>query len=285
MRQTIFLLMLLPAILLAGDIAPQAEKGEIFFGEPVVLTVTVKPGKELSAFPKGDDARFSLVKTEPEGDRIKLTLSALETGTLKTPPITLRVDGTEYAVLPVEVTVKPNTAESDTQLRDIKPPVKAYEPDYTLLWVLGGLLLIAALFYLFWRLSRRRRKESLIPVAEKTPYQLAMEYYRRAEQELRDMEYEKFADTVTAGIRHYLELTKKRPFLEMTTSEVRRMLKKSDLPADDTDRIVSLLADADRFKYADERFTAGQFDHLLAEFRTIIDVIEKRGTVSTTPQG
>ncbi len=285
MRYALFLILLLPALLRAEDITPQLEKKEVFFGEPVVLTVPVSPGKELSAFPKSDDANFALVKTEPAGDQIKLTLSALEPGTLKTPPITLRVDSAELGIESVEVTVKPNTAESDTQLRDIKPPVKAYEPDYTLLWILGGLLLFAALFYLFWRLSKRRRKESLIAVAQKTPYQLVMEYYRRAEQELHDMEFERFADTVTAGIRHYLELMKHRPFLEMTTSEVRKALKNTDVPAESADRIVTLLKNADRFKYADERFTTDDFGLLLAEFRAIVDVIEKQNIVSTTPQG
>jgi len=285
MKHLLCLILLLPALLLAEDITPQAEKKELFFGEPVVLTVPVRPGKELSAFPKSDDANFALVKTESAGEQIRLTLSALETGTFKTPPLVLRVDGTEYGILPVELTVKPNTAESDTQLRDIKPPVKAYEPDYTLLWILGGLLILAALFYLFWRLSKRRRKESLIAVAQKTPYQLVMEYYRRAEQELRDMEFERFADTVTAGIRHYLELMKHRPFLEMTTSEVRKALKNTDLPAESADRIVTLLKNADRFKYADERFTTDDFSHLLAEFRAIVDTIEKQNGVSTTPQG
>lgn len=284
MRHVLLLMLLLPALLRAEDIAPQLEKKEIFFGEPVVLTVPVKPGKELSAFPKSDDANFSLVKTEPAGEQVKLTLSALEPGTLKTPPITLRVDGTEYGILPVEVTVKTNTAESDTQLRDIKPPVKAYEPDYTLLWILGGLIILAALFYLFWRLSKRRRKESLIAVAQKTPYQVAIEYCRRAERELRDMEYEKFADTVTAGIRHYLELMKHRPFLEMTTSEVRKALKNTDLPADTAEQVVALLKEADRFKYADEQFTGEQFEHLLAGMHAVIAAVEKQTAVSTTPQ-
>ncbi len=284
MKRYFFLILLLPTLLLAEDITPQAERAELFFGEPVVLTVPVKPGKELSAFPKSDDANFALVKTEPAGDRIRLTLSALEPGTLKTPPITLRVDGTEYGILPVEVTVKPNTAESDTQLRDIKPPVKAYEPDYTLLWILGGLLILAALFYLFWRLSKRRRAEQLIAVAQKTPYQVALEYCRRAERELRDMEYEKFADTVTAGVRHYLELMKHRPFLEMTTSEVRKALKNTDLPADTAEQVVALLKEADRFKYADEQFTGEQFEKLLADLHAVIAAVEKQTAVSTTPQ-
>jgi len=179
MRSALFLV-LLPALLFAEDIIPQLEKKEFFLGEPVILTVSAGPGKDISAAPKGEEANFSLVKTEAAGEQVKITLSALETGTLKTPPIVLRVDGAEHAVLPVEVTIKPNTAEDETQLRDIKPPVKAYEPDYTLLWVLGALIAVAALFYLFWRLSKRRRKETLIPAAQKSLYQLVMEDIRHA---------------------------------------------------------------------------------------------------------
>ncbi|HSA34459.1 MAG TPA: hypothetical protein P5077_12105 [bacterium] len=284
MRNALFLMLLLPALLLAEDITPRLEKKEIFLGEPVVLTVPVKPGKEMSAFPKAEDADFAVVGAGPAGEQVQITLSALETGALKTPPVILRVDGAEYAILPVELTVKPNTVESDTHLRDIKPPVKAYEPDHTLLWILGGIILIALLFYLFWRLSKRRRKQELIAVAQKTPYQVAMEYCRRAEQELRDMEFERFADTVTAGIRHYLELQKHRPFLEMTTSEVKRALKNTDLPPATAEQVVALLKEADRFKYADEHFTTDNFNRLLLEFRAIVDVVEKQNIVSTTPQ-
>lgn len=285
MRNAFFLILLLPALLFAEDITPKVEKSELFLGEPVVLTVPVKPGKEISAFPKADDANFAVVGAGPAGEQVQITLSAIETGALKTPPIILRVDGTEHAILPVEVTVKPNTAENDTKLRDIKPPVKAYEPDYTLLWLLAGLLLVAALFYLFWRLSKRRREQNLIAVAQKSPYQVALEYCRRAEQELRDMEYEKFADTVTAGIRHYLELMKHRPFLEMTTSEVKRALKNTDLPAATAEQVVALLKEADRFKYADERFSTEQFGKLLADMHAAVAAVEKQTAVSTTPQG
>ncbi|HNT28007.1 MAG TPA: hypothetical protein PKH10_07500, partial [bacterium] len=88
------LIVLLPILLFAEDITPQLEKKEIFLGEPVILFVPLKPGKELSAFPKSDDANFALVKTEPAGERVQLTLSAIETGTLNTPPLILRIDGT-----------------------------------------------------------------------------------------------------------------------------------------------------------------------------------------------
>ncbi len=276
-------LILLPALLFAESVAPQPGEKEIFLGEPLILTVPVRPGKEISAALAEESANFSLIRTEPAGERIRITLSALETGALRTPPIVLRNDGAELRVEPVDVTVKPNTTESETQLRDIKPPAKAYEADHTLLWIVGGALAVAALFLLFWRLSKRRRKQVVIPVAQKTPYQLALEYRRRAEQQLQEMDYEAFADTVTAGLRHYLELVKHRPFLEMTTGEIRRALKKSDVAAEDAERIVAFLADADRFKYADEAFTSDRFSAFLDEFSRIVDKIERSRSVSTLP--
>jgi|GEM_PF-1241619 len=270
--------------LVAEEVTPLIEKKEVFLGEPIVLTIPLKPSGKMSASPKGDDTSFAVVGIEPAGEQVRIVLSALNIGTRKTPPILFRVNGTEYTVVSVEVIVKPNTTETDTHLRGIKLPLRAYEPDYLILWLIGSVLILTGLFFLFWRLSKRRRARELVTTVRKTPYQIALEYRRRAEQELQEMEYEEFTDTVTAGIRHYLELVKQRPFLEMTTNEVKKALKKTDLSHEESERIISLLTEADRFKYADERFSTEQFTRLLDEFCRIVDRIERQRAVSTLPE-
>ncbi len=267
----------------AETLTPTLEKSTLFFGEPVTLLIPVAPGETLRATVKEEDKNFAVIRTEPADGKIRIVLSALETGSFTTPPLILFVDGRSYEIAPVAVTVTPNTTEADTSLRDIKPPVKAFETDYTLLWVLGAITVVALLLFLFWRLSKRRRREATISASEKTPYQVALEYRRRAEQQLQEMDYEAFADTVTAGLRHYLELVKHRPFLEMTTGEIRRVLKKTDISAEEAERIVAFLSDADRFKYADEPLSSDRFSALLDEFSRIVDKIERTRSVSTLP--
>ncbi len=271
-------------VLFALPVTPSLEKNPVFFGEPIVVQVPVTPAKELRADLPAEEKKFSLIRVEPAPQAIRIVLSVLEPGEHPTPVITLHNGGEQYEVASVNLTVKPNTTEDDTQLRNIKPPVRAYERDYTLLWVFGAILLLALLFFLFWRLSKRRRAVIASAPPEKSPYQVALDYRRRAERLLQEMDYERFADTITAGLRHYLELVKRRPFLEMTTSEVQRTLKKSYLPADDVGRIVSFLAEADRFKYADESFPSERFSAFLDEFSHLIDRMERLRSLSTTPE-
>ncbi len=277
-------LFLVPLVLSAETLVPILEKSTVFFGEPVTLLVPVTPGKEMRSTLKEEDKNFALIGTETAERKIRIILSALETGSLQTPSLTLLVDGVSYEIAPVTVTITPNTTPEETNLRDIKPPVTAHEPDYTILWVAGALLVLAGMILLFWRLSKRRHRIATIATASRSPYQIALEYRRRAEQQLHEMDYEAFTDTVTAGLRHYLELVKHRPFLEMTTNEIRRALKKSDLLPEDAERIVTFLSDSDRFKYADEPFASDRFSALLDEFSRIVDKIERSRAVSTTPE-
>jgi len=276
MRGAFFFLLVFSFATLCGEtVTPTLEKETLFLGEPVVLTVPVSPGKEIRAEIVGEQHDFALITAEAAGDRVRIVLSATDTGSRKTPPLILHNDGAAYEIPPMTVSIAPNTTENATNLRDIKPPVTAYEPDYTLLWIGGALIVLAALFVLLWHLSKRRRKQDLVPTAQKTPYHVALEYRRRAEKQLHEMDYESFADTVTAGLRHYLELVKQRPFLEMTTGEIRRTLKKSDVPPEEAERIVTFLGEADRFKYADEPFSTDRFSALLDEFSRIIERLER----------
>ena len=91
---------------------------------------------------------------------------------------------------------------------------------------------------------------------------------------LEKSELEQFVDEVTAGIRAYLEAKKEIHFLEMTTKEVSRALKKENFDKETSESIISLLKLGDRFKFADETLQQNEFKVMIDKFTSLVDTIE-----------
>lgn len=271
------LFLLIPFSVFAADMLdPQLAKRDYFMGEPIEITLNIVPDQVVSADFKDKTDNFFISKVEKiENKAIKLTVSSLQTGSLKTPQIKLLNGQKEYEIKELELTINPNTGEQDKQIKDIKGTAKAYEPDYTLLYIAGGLILAVILFFLIRKLLRRKKKEIARIVPQKTPFEVAMEYYHRAEELLRESKLDEFVDEVTAGVRIYIELKEGNPYLEMTTKEILKALKRSEISNENKDKIIILLRLGDRFKFADEALRKEDYDGMLGDFRAVLDAMER----------
>ncbi len=263
-------LLIFSCSLLLAQAVKMPEKKDLFFGETVIIEITL-PGKDTPAAAfTAETADAVITNVSAAAEIITLHITPLKTGTVIIPPITVKRGASQGAVNSFTVTVKENTTEQETQLKEIAAPVKAYEPDWRPFWALGILLLIVAIAGLVYYLIRRRKKEAVMPVYVKTPREIAQEYIRRAEKELQAMEYEVFLDTITAGLRHVMELIEHKPYLEMTTAEVRRALRQSHLSTETAEKMVQFLKLGDAGKFAETAFSEQELRAMLETFKELL---------------
>ncbi|MFO7734852.1 MAG: hypothetical protein R6W70_01415 [bacterium] len=258
------------------EIRPVEES--VFFGEPVKIVLNRYFKKPVQINFKKSTDKFSVISVETNEDKNQTVINvmALETGEKDIPELLLLDgNGDKHSVLAGTVHVKPNTKETDTELRDIKEPRKAYEKDYLPLYILAGIIVAILLFLIIRRIIKkcRKKKDEYEAVSRQSPYELVMDYYRRAERHLEKGDTEKFTDDVTIGIRIYLEKLTREPFLEMTTTEVRKNIRKCDIDSRLAEEIISLLMKGDRVKFADEVFPLEVYKEMLHDFSRFIQTL------------
>lgn len=280
MKKTVVLTLLLISVLfLSAEIFEvRPVKESVFFGEPVKIILDRYFKEPLEINFKKSTEKFSIISVETDRDKNQtlINIMALETGKANIPEFVI-LDGNEdkHFVSAGTVQIKPNTSGEDTELRDIKKTRKAYEKDYLPLYVLAGIVAALLLFFIIHLILRKLRgkkdKHDAIPV--QTPYELVMSYYKKAEIHLKKGDTENFTDDVTIGIRIYLEKLTDKPFLEMTTTEVRKNIRKCDIDSRLAGEIVSLLTKGDRVKFADEVFPLEIYEEMLCDFSRFIQTL------------
>ncbi len=182
---------------------------------------------------------------------IEVTLFNL--GDFQTPELPLTIsDGagqvTEEVVPSARLTVNPTLAEDDTELRDIKPQAGLAVPPVWP-WIAGGLLVAAAAAVGGWWAYRRWQGKpfGLAPAVDnRPPWQVAYDELARIEglgllEQGRAKEY---YTLVTDCLRTYLADQFHLRVLDRTTTELKPILRQSDLAPDHTRRFLDLFMDS-----------------------------------------
>ena len=258
--------------LFAESFAPEIQNSEVFIGDEVVVKVNIAPAENVSAAFDGDfaDAKIRKVEATPEKDALLLKIVVFKSGKVEIPEINITSGGVSGKVEAFSIDVKTRTEDADTELRGLKENVAILEKDYTLLYAAGALLLAALLIFAIFKLKKRFAKKVVEKIPEVVPSEVAKEFIKKAEAKRAEGDYESFTDLVTLGLKTYMSLRSHKNYVEMTTSEVKRALKRDHLFASDSESILSILNLADRYKFADEPLKSEDFDSLIGGFKDFL---------------
>jgi hypothetical protein len=193
----------------------------------------------------------------------ELDFLMLEPGDHELPPIRLRVvteGGVVGTVHTPARTIHVGSLlanEPDAQPRAATPPVVVMQDDYTLLYVLGVLGIIAATALITWLVARwwRRQPKPVPPPPPPRPaWEVALEKLEGAKKRLpaalSEGKQVEVVDGVSDALREYLGARYDFNGLESTTDEVISRVKHQRLGGIAIEEIVALLGDADLVKFA-----------------------------------
>ena len=272
---------LLPAVIFAESFAPEIQNSEIFTGDEVIVKVKITPAENITATfsEKFADAKIRKIEATPEKDAVLLKIVVFKSGEVEIPEINISSGSVSGKIEPFSIDVKTRTDEGDTELRGLKENVAIKEKDYTLLYVLAALIVAVVLALVLFKLKKRFAKKAEEKVPEVVPSEVAKEFIKKAEAKRKEGDFESFTDLVTLGLKTYMSLKTHKNYVEMTTFEVKRALKRDHLFSGDSEAILSILKLADRYKFADEPLQPEDFDSLIDGFK---DFLKKKeaGNVS-----
>ena len=269
MKRLIFIIFFLNFALFAESFTPEIQNSEVFIGDEVVVKVNIAPAENVTAAFDEDfaDAKIRKIESTPEKDAVLLKIVVFKSGEVEIPEINISSGGVSGKIEAFSVDVKTRTEEGDTELRGLKENAAIKEKDYTLLYVAGALLLAAALIFAIVKLKKRFAKKAEEKVPEIIPADVAKEFIKKAEAKRKEGDFESFTDLVTLGLKTYMSLKTHKNYVEMTTFEVKRALKRDHIFSGDSEAVLAVLNLADRYKFADEPLKPEDFDSLIDGFK------------------
>ena len=272
MKKLVFVIFFLSFSVFAESFAPEIQNDEVFLGDDISVKIKIQPSENISAAfsEKFADAKIRKAEATPEKDAVLLKIVVFKSGEVEIPEINITSGGVSGTVEPFKITVLTRTEEGDTELRGLKENAAIKEKDYTLLYVLGALLLAAALIFAFFKLKKRFAEKAEEKVPEVVPAEVAKEFIRKAEAKRKEGDFESFTDLVTLGMKTYMSLKTHKNYVEMTTYEVKRALKRDHLFSENSAEILAVLNLADRYKFADEPLRPEDFDSLIGGFKDFL---------------
>jgi hypothetical protein len=249
------------------------------------------PEQNLGAFEVR--AKRSKVEKTSTGKRrfvFELDLLAVEPGERELPPVELRVvtgGGLVGSVSTQPLKVRVGALLGNQPNAKPKPPTKpvsVMQDDYTLLYVLGGLVgagAIALITLLASRWWRRREKKLPPPPAPRPPWEVALERLAQLEGEklaaLQNHAAAEFVDRVSDTLREYLGGrfaggSLLCDGLETTSDEMIGMLREHGVQVDLLREITYFLFHCDLIKFAKVVADQAEVDELLAKARRVVQV-------------
>jgi hypothetical protein len=258
----------------AWSVSAQASKTEIQVGETVDLEITVRhPAGQEFLIATGENLEpFELVErvdAEPTSaveDHVTLRLAAYRLpGEITVPPVKVeyRSDSGELASLetePIPVKLVTSLTAEVTDIHDIKPPIADIPIpwEWGWLWWLLGALAAAAIAYLLYKVYRRftrKRSESMAvpPPPPLLPPEVEAETALRRLAEagwLKKGEVRRFYIELAEIMKRYVGRRYGVPFLERTTPEIQKDLKRAGIPREAQNQLDRVLVTADFVKFA-----------------------------------
>ena len=275
-KAALLILLLFSQIVFCEDLKTEVSKESVYLGEVFTLKAGTLAKENMTAVFAGETKDVAILGVEKGDDgNVIIKMITLVSGELTVPQIDLTIDGNVFNIGQFKVSSMNRTAENDMNLRDIKETVKIMEKDYTLLYVLAFLLAIAALIFLFLKLRKRFAKKVESAPQKIEPSEVAAKFIKEAKAKRESGDNEAFVDLSTLGLKTYMSLISDLNYTEMTTSEVKRALKKDKLFSAATDVIVGILKLGDRFKFADDTLSESDFDRIIDGFAGTVRETEK----------
>lgn len=260
-------------------------RNNILIGEQINLGLKVKlPSTGLKAnfsipdsithfdiIRKGD---IKAVKGESALEQV-ITFTSFDSGSWYFPAFPVLItDGARKATIysdSILIKVGYSPADSSGQLRDIKPVMDVYIPDYTLWYILAGVLLSLIIGYLLYRYFKNRKKKP-VPIfqSELSPYEEAMKSLQQLGQgSLLDKHGEKQYHTELADIfKRYYSRNRQKNLLNKTTGDILMELKENNIDAQHIAIIAEGLRYTDAVKFA-------KFIPLHTESRNALELIRQ----------
>jgi hypothetical protein len=289
----LLVLFVVPVAAAAGDVqvALVPDRSELAVGDPVQLALEVThPAGYQVIVPQLEQTWGELevwsqsgVTTTANDDGTETTrqtigVTLFNLGEFETPPLPLMIsDGAgqvfEEVAPSVSLAVVPTLAEEDNELRDIKPQAGLNVPA-AWPWIAGGLLLAAiAAVAGWWAYRRWQGKPFLAPVVDnRPPWQVAYDELARIEGLglLERRRFKEYYTLVTDCLRTYLESQFDLSVYERTTTELKAVLRRSDLAPEHARRFLDLFSESDLVKFA--KFTPNMRSayQLLSEAREVV---------------
>ena len=242
---------------------------EATIGDVVTLTLNVTHPKDYRViFPEvgeswGDfevravgQPQISASDEVTETTSLDLTVALMTVGTFNTPDISVTVYDTAGQAIPVTpnplaVNILSVLQEGDTTLRDIKGQVDLPLPEklpITEALFLGGLTLIGGALFVMYEFKKRRK---VVFVDNRLPYEKAFDELKHIEllNFPATEEYKEHYAWISQCMRQYLQAGLNIPALERTTTELKQILRQSDLPHDVVRDILDILLECDYVKF------------------------------------
>ena len=235
----------------------------------------------------------------PQGDKqrfvFNLELLALEPGDAPIPPLELRVVTKDNFVGSVKTEGLPYKVSSlianepNAQPKAESKPVAVLEDNYVPVYVLGGLLAVAAiagLTLLAARWWQKRRLAAVPPPPPRPPWEIAVEKLaelrRRKQAMLEAGQGGVFVDQLSDVVRAYLGASYSFDGLETTTDEMLMQLKAHDASLGFTQEVGLFLGRCDLVKFAKVEPDEDEVDLLFAKAQDLVQFAVEPAT-GTTP--
>lgn len=245
--------------------------GQITIGDPVTITATASyPAGFQVLFPDLPDQWGSFevreqvrtaARTNDDGSisvTQKIKVALFRTGTFETPDysVTLRNESgllEDVQAEPISLTVTPVLPQGSLHLNDIKPQTNL---PWIVAWPVlpAGALVIAVLgivFYLIVKWVKTMRRRAAVRVDTRSPYEMAQDdlvNIRRLDLPGQGQIKEHYT-MVSDSVRRYLERAYEVAATDLTTEEVRRVLRSSAITTEDSRDVINLLSDCDLVKF------------------------------------
>jgi hypothetical protein len=210
-------------------------------------------------------------------------VTSFDTGFHYIPPFTVHYsdpgDTKKHEILSEGVYLKVRTVEVDTTkaIRDIRGPVQAPLTFSELAPYLGGIavigLIIALIWYYFWR---KRINKPLFPVITKTqgpPWQTALQSLDLLDERKlwQNGKIKEYYSELTDIIRHYLHKQHGIEAMEMITSEILAAYDLTMLQPDSRTLLLKILEQADYAKFAKAIPTRSENELSMLNARHFVD--------------
>jgi len=256
------------------ELKTQLDTNQIRIGEQFHLDIEILQPSGISImFPEIKDTLISNIEvlqsyprdTIAEGENLKISqrhkLTSFDSGFYEIPPLKFFIHSGQWndslESNPMYLLV--HSVAVDSTIYDVKAPIHMPVSFLEVFpFIVGGLLLVAAIYFTVRYLRRRKKKKGLFtPDRPEDPAHVVAlrELDRLREEKLwQHSEFKPYYTRLTDTIRRYMEKRYNIPAMEMTSYEILDNWKQSEKPDTDlSDKLNRLLNLADLVKFAKEK--------------------------------
>lgn len=230
--------------------------------------------------------KTKLDSTKEEGNTIyeqTLILTSFDSGRWITPslPVNFKsiISGSTEDILtdsiPISVSYSP--ADSTNELRDIKPIIKVSITDYTLYYIIGGImLLLLGIVFLYLYFKKKNKPKQAVPASKLSPYNEAMEEIKKlAQYDLQRADgIRSYHNRVAEIFKRYVGRRHNKNLLSKTTGDLLIRMTENGMATVHLSELATALRCTDAVKFAKYLPASFESEECKEKIKTTIDLIE-----------